>query len=67
MPAQWTADIIGKMHLYHITSKELAEFLQYNPKYVSAILNGKRTPKHAESTFVEALEKLIVLKREKGE
>ena len=59
MPAQWTADIIGKMHISGITAKQLAEHLQYNPKYVSAVLNGKREPRNAEQVFRKGLEELI--------
>ena len=27
MPAQWTAELIGKMHLNSITQKELADYI----------------------------------------
>ena len=59
MPAQWTAVIIGKMHISGITAKQLAEHLHYNPKYVSAVLNGKREPRNAEQVFRKGLEELI--------
>jgi AraC-like DNA-binding protein len=59
MPEQWTAEIIGEMHLNHITAKELSAQLGYNPKYVSTVLNGHRKPKKAEQTFREALNELI--------
>lgn len=59
MPEQWTADIIGKMHLNCITAKQLAEKLGYNSKYVSAVLNGHRKPKSAEQSFKKALDELI--------
>lgn len=62
MPAQWTADIVGKMHMAGVTAKELAAFLQYNPKYVSAVLNGKREPKNAERIFRQGLDELIATK-----
>lgn len=58
MPAQWTGDILSQMHLNHITAKRLAEHLGYNPKYVSAILNGKKEPKKAEERFRQAVEEL---------
>lgn len=58
MPAQWTADVIGKMHLNHITAKRLADHLGYNPKYVSAVLNGKREPRKAEAVFRRAVDEL---------
>ena len=59
MPAQWTAEIIGEMHLNHITAKELSAQLGYNPKYVSTVLNGHRNPKKAEQVFRKALDELI--------
>ena len=40
MLAQWTADIIGKMHLNNITAKQLAAAIGWNPKYLSRVLNG---------------------------
>ena len=62
MPAQWTADIVGKMHMAGVTAKELAAHLHYNPKYVSAVLNGKREPKNAEQIFRGGLDELIANK-----
>lgn len=65
MPAQWTADIVGKMHLLGITALELSNQLGYNPKYVSAVLNGHRKPKGAEERFRKALDELILSKNTK--
>lgn len=62
MPAQWTADIVGEMHLVGISSKTLAEHMGLHPKYVSAILNGHRAPSKAEQKFRAALDELIALK-----
>lgn len=59
MPEQWTAEIIGEMHLNCITAKQLSAQLGYNPKYVSTVLNGHRTPKNAEKVFRNALNELI--------
>lgn len=58
MPAQWTAEVIGKMHLHHITAKRLSAHLGYHPKYVSAVLNGRRTPQNAEEVFRRAVDEL---------
>lgn len=65
MPAQWTADIVGEMHLYGISAKTLSLRLGLHPKYVSAILNGKREPQNAEQTFRAALDELIAEKNGK--
>lgn len=59
MPAQWTADLIGEMHLKHVTKKQLAEFIGVTPEYISMILNGHKEPKGAEDKLKEALRQLI--------
>lgn len=64
MLAQWTGEVVGKMHIYGITSKELARYLGYHEKYVSAVLNGKRSPEGAETGFKTALDELIKSKAE---
>ena len=58
MPAQWTAELIGKMHLEGVTAKQLAEEANLNPKYLSGILNGHYEPKNAEQTLRAALARL---------
>jgi DNA transposition AAA+ family ATPase len=65
MPAQWTADLIGKMHLSGVTAKQLAEEANLNPKYLSGILNGHYEPKNAEQTLRSALARLVE-KKETG-
>lgn len=60
MPAQWTGEVIGKMHMNHITGTQLARHLGYHPKYVSAVLNGRREPKNAENVFRQAVEEITV-------
>lgn len=59
MPAQWTADIIGQMHLHRIHKKRLADALGVTPEYVSMVLNGRREPPDAEKKFREALARII--------
>ena len=59
MPAQWTAEIVGQMHLHGISAKSLAAQLGLHEKYVSAILNGHRAPANAEEKFKNALHELI--------
>ena len=59
MPAQWTADLLGKMHLAGVTSKELAAEAGWHPKYLSVVLNGHREPKGAEQTLSAALERIV--------
>lgn len=60
MPAQWTAEVVGDMHLNGITAKQLAAAIGWNPKYLSQILNGHVTSKRAEAKVRAALQTLIV-------
>ena len=48
MPAKWTADLLGRMHLAGVTAKQLAAEVGWNPKYLSVVLNGHKEPKGAE-------------------
>ena len=59
MPAQWTADVVGKMHLLRISKRQIAEQMGVTPEYVSMVLNGHREPEGAEGRFREALAVLI--------
>ncbi|MEG0941618.1 MAG: helix-turn-helix transcriptional regulator [Oscillospiraceae bacterium] len=59
MPAQWTADIVGEMHLNRISKKQLAEEMGVTPEYVSMVLNGHREPDGVEMRFREALARII--------
>ena len=59
MPAQWTADVIGEMHLKGISAKQLAAEANITQEYLSMILNGHREPKGAEQTLRAALKQII--------
>ena len=64
MLAQWTADIIGKMHLNNITAKQLAEAVGWNAKYLSQVLNCHKCPKGAEQKLSAALERIVEQKQQ---
>lgn len=59
MPAKWTADLLGDMHLAGVTAKQLAAEVGWHPKYLSNVLNGHREPKGAEAKLKDALNRLI--------
>ena len=59
MPAQWTAEVIGKMHLNGVSALRLAEKVGWHPKYLSAVLNGHKNPAGAEDKVRAALDELI--------
>lgn len=62
MPAQWTADLVGKMHLHKIKVKALAEKVNWNEKYLSTVLNSENPPRKAESKLNAALDEMIAEK-----
>jgi lambda repressor-like predicted transcriptional regulator len=64
MPAQWTADLIGELHLNGITHKQLAEEAGWHPKYLSSVLNGHREPKNAEKILRSALSCIVNAKQQ---
>ena len=55
----WTANLVGKMHLFDITGAELAEKLGVTRAYVSMILSGKRTTRKAQIQFERAVDELV--------
>ena len=64
----WTGNLVAEMHLSGVTAKELAAEVGWNPKYLSAVLNGRREPKGAEYKLCAALLRLEIKKdrRAKG-
>lgn len=59
MPAQWTGELVGKMHNSRISLTDLATHLGISKAYVCMVLNGKRSPKYAEQRFTAALDEII--------
>lgn len=59
MPEKWTGDIVGKMHVYEITQRELADELSLSNSYVCLILHSVRHLKDGERQMREALNRII--------
>lgn len=38
----WTVEVVGMMHKYRITNKELADRCKLASPYISTVLNGKK-------------------------
>ena len=55
MRNQWTAEIVGRLHLLKIKEKELAEMSGYSVGYISMLLNGKRDTKKARTKIEQIL------------
>lgn len=64
MLAQWIAEIVGEMHIAGITSKQLAAEAGWHEKYLSAVINGHRSPKNAEKVLRGAIERLLEKKED---
>ena len=45
----WTAIIVGRLHLHRITQVQLANRCGYSPEYLCTVLNGKKTFKSAQA------------------
>ena len=61
---KWTGHLVGKMHINSIKNEDLAEKMELHPKYISMVLNGKKTPKGAKERFEQAVNEIIA---ERGE
>lgn len=59
MLAQWMADLFGKMRSNKVKDAELAAEVGWHPKYLSAVLNGHKTPRDAEEKLKSALERIL--------
>ncbi len=66
MIAQWTAEVVGQMHIHNITQQELAEELGCTREYVNIILNGKRSPAGIEEKVRVALHNAVSKKSTAG-
>ena len=59
MPAQWTGELIGEMHIRGVTARQLAAEVGWHEKYLSAVMNGHKEAKGAEDKLRAALDNLI--------
>ena len=59
MLAQWIADLVGQMHKYRISMKQLADYMGLSREYVSMVLNGHREPSGAKEKFCAAVAEII--------
>lgn len=59
MLAHWIGGLVGEMHRYRISNKQLADHLGVTREYVSMVLNGHREPAGAEKTFTNAVKEII--------
>ena len=54
----WTAEVVGRMHVARITGQMLAAEAGYNSSYVSEVMNGKRGTEKTIQNILDALSRL---------
>ena len=59
MLAQWMEAFFGKKRAYKVKDAEIAAEIGWHPKYLSAVLNGHRSPQGAEEKLTAALDRII--------
>lgn len=55
---EWTAEVVGRMHLAGITGKQLAEECGITNSYLSTVLHGKKGDENTRQRILAALERL---------
>ena len=58
MPKEWTADVVGRMHLAGITGKQLADECGFTNSYISTVLHGKKGDDTTQQKILDALARL---------
>lgn len=58
MIGEWTAEVVGRMHLAGITGKQLAEECGITNSYLSTVLHGKKGDATTQQRILAALERL---------
>lgn len=58
MPANWTGQLVGDIHVAGLTIKQVAREAGLNDKYVSQVLNRDDESPRAEAKLRAALERL---------
>jgi plasmid maintenance system antidote protein VapI len=58
MLAHWIGDVVGLMHKFGISNKQLAAHMDVTPEYISMVLNGHREPSGIEARIRKAIEEI---------
>lgn len=61
---EWTGQIVGWMHVSGVTGKALAREVGWHPKYLSAVLNGRRKPKKAQQLLQAGMLRIEIKRRQ---
>ena len=58
MTLDWTAEVVGRMHMAAITGKQLADEAGLTNSYLSAVLHNKKGNARTQQRIIDALERL---------
>lgn len=58
MNLDWTAEVVGRMHMAAITGKQLADETGLTNSYLSAVLHHKKGNAATQQRIMDALERL---------
>lgn len=58
MQLDWTAEVVGRMHLASITGRQLAEECGISNTYLSVVLHGKKGSEKTKKLILAALSRL---------
>ena len=58
MNFDWTAEVVGRMHMAAITGKQLADEAGLTNSYLSAVLHNKKGNATTQQRIIDALERL---------
>lgn len=57
MNFDWTAEVVGRMHMAAITGKQLADEAGLTNSYLSAVLHNKKGNATTQQRIIDALER----------
>ena len=61
-PPKWTGDLIGRMHNAGVDRVDIAEYMGVTKSYITAILNGRKTPPNAKERLNTAFAEVVASK-----
>lgn len=64
MPDEWSAKIVGQMHVKRLTGRELADLTGYTEQYISMVLNGHKDAERAKENIEKAVNEYELLRPE---
>lgn len=58
-PPKWTGELIGRMHNANVDRTDIAAYMGVTKSYITAILNGRRTPPEAKERLNAAFAEIV--------